>query len=373
MEFLCSTIDLSKAINTLTRIIPSKAYNKGYTYIKISTESGRIRLEASNELNSMQIRVLAQVSDAGECCLDGKLFAEIIRKQPADAVSIVLSGEKVIIKSGSAKQSLAVKPINEFPDVHPIDDPVEAYLPKDGLRECIASVEYATSTDETKKVLCGLLLEVGDGLLRMVAVDGFRFAMRDIPCDYTGEKIKIIIPKESAKEIFSLLGDCEDDEVRIVTDKQRLSMSFGQYKFVTTLITGAFIEYTRVIPESYKTVVKATAKNFRGAVDRSQTISRASKTNLISLELFDNHVHVSSAADFGEVDEDIQAERQGDGLKIAFDARLLMDALKQTDGEIEMGFNSPFSPISIREIGKKDRLNIVLPVRILGMKQEGNE
>ena len=60
-----------------------------------------------------------------------------------------------------------------------VDDEFSADIPQNKLKSMIKQVIFSVSNDETKAILNGVCLEFdSDNTLVMVALDGFRIAMR---------------------------------------------------------------------------------------------------------------------------------------------------------------------------------------------------
>ena len=76
-------------------------------------------------------------------------------------------------------------------------------------------------------------------------------------------------------------------------------------------------------------------------------------------------IHFSCTTSFGHAEDSCLCSGSGDGMRIGFNDRYLMDALRAAEGEkLRLMLNTPSAPIII-QAEKEDRyLYMVLPVRL---------
>lgn len=367
MDFTVNANEIAKAVNTLSHIATIRGSRKEYGYITVRADYSGIRLEATDGVIFMTAHLDAFVKDGGKCALDGKMLADVIKKQPGENISFSMADERVTIRSGKAKAQLAVKLLDDFPNEPQLSesDRFGYMLPVGGVMKCIANVCYAVSNDSLRPVLCGILLEVRDNHIRTVAIDGFRMAIQDHEYNQTAtDSKKIIIPKASAMELLSLLSDEKNETVRFDTDGKRLVVNSSGFVFNTSLTVGEFLDYERIAKSDIKTRVKVSCKALKGAVERSLIVARSAEKYLVALSFENEWLDVTSKAAEGETSERLDASMQGEPIRISFNGSYLLDALKHAgDGDIEFGLGSPVSPATVQNINDRSLFNMILPVR----------
>lgn len=367
MEFSAKTSELSNAVSILSHIITPRGAKQEYSYIALYAQGDEACFQATDGIIFMKATIPAYVTESGSCALDGKMLTDVVRKQPGFDTVIKTDGQRASIRSNLAKTQLSLKPLEDFPDEPELKNDKgqkrSVMLPAALLASCISGVEYATSSDALRPVLCGILLEVGEGYFRTVAVDGYRLAIREGECSHTGGTVAIIIPGQSAGEIVSLLSAEKNEEVEIESDGERMRIRSANIVFNSMLTAGTFIDYQRTIPENSAVLARVSCKELREAVDRSMIVGRAGK-RVISLRFDDGGIEVYTRADTGETNEIINCDVIGAPIKISFDGAYLLDALRQSgDSDLEIGLGTPVSPAVFRETGNKKLVNILLPVR----------
>ena len=99
-------------------------------------------------------------------------------------------------------------------------------------------------------------------------------------------------------------------------------------------------------------------------MERAAILIRGDKNNLITLEIENDGVNVSSASEIGNVAERVSAETDGVELNISMNAKYLLDALRALEEEkITISFNGAVSPFILQNAEKKESLYLILPVR----------
>lgn len=368
MNFQCVTQELAQAINVVSCCLSPRPTKESYSYIQIEADGDTVSVSATDGIMYMTANVDSQVEiiESGIIALDGKLLAAVVQKQQDHTILLTSNDKSCAIKSGKAKAQLSLRPAEDFPDMPPVSKTGKtAKVTQRDLKACIDYCSFCTSTDQTKKVLTGVLMDFTAGDLHMVGLDGFRSAMRHVKCEYDGEEIKCVVPKSSAVEIARLLDDSETP-VSLCMTKEYLHIWVGKFAFSTILLAGEYINVDRLIRNEYKTKALIDSRQFRGSVERAQVMASSGKNDLIFLHFENNTLQITSHSSDGSAADELDIGLQGEPLDIAFNVRYLIDLLKhESDGQIDVECLGKVSPAIIRPLGKSDRLQLVLPVRTL--------
>lgn len=370
MNFQCNTSDLASAIDVASRCLAPRPIKESYNYIQIEADGSVISVSATDGAMYMTANIDAQGNDiieSGIIALDGKLLTAIVQKQQESMISLTSNEKNCTIKCGKAKTQLPLRPAEEFPDMPPLPQASKSVkIAQRDLKACIDYVSFCTSNDQTKKVLTGVLLDFHENELLAVGLDGFRSAMRRVKCEYTGEQVKCVVPKESAVEIARLMDD-SDTPINIRMTKEYLHVWAGKTAFSTVLLTGEYINVEKLIRADCKTKALIDSRKFRGCVDRAQVMASNGKNDMIYLQFSGNTLQITSNSANGSAADELDIALQGEPLDIAFNVKYLIDMLKhEPDGQIDVECSGNVSPAIIRPLDQSDRLQIVLPVRILG-------
>lgn len=371
MKALVKTDDLYSIVNALSRVVTARGVMPEYGYIAVHTSENELFFRSTDGMVYLTAHLDAEIVEDGQFAVDGKIFFEIIKKLPDIETAIICDEKQITIISGNAKIKLPVRPVQHFPDEKPVKPENKVSVPVSAFVEGMVGVEYAQAAENNgRPILASTYLDFTDSLMRAVAIDGYRMAVREMKCDYQGEGFHVIIPRTSAREMVSLCSG--DDDVEIICDSQRVYMRRGNIHFSTGQLTGAYIDYQKVIPNQYKTRALLDVKEFRQAVERSLILCR-NASKLVQLTFENNETvaepvcRITSSGMDGEMSDCVPVYMEGEEQKIYFNASYLIDALKLSNAEhVEIFINNSVNAVKICEQGKNDRINVILPVRMFG-------
>ena len=235
-------------------------------------------------------------------------------------------------------------------------------------KDMISHVVFAIATDESRQILTGSLLEVNRSEARLVALDGFRLAMYKLfqPFELPAgvEVVSAVIPGKVLNELTKILPD-DDAFCTLLIDKGRMQCTFGNIRLSSVLLAGEYIDYRRILPSDFKTEALANKSNVQDAIERASLMAREGKNNLIKMSFRDDVLKISSNAELGDVEEEMEASLNGEPIDIAFNARYITDVIRNVpDEELCMKFNSSVSPCVVVPQKGNDYLYLILPVRV---------
>ena len=243
-------------------------------------------------------------------------------------------------------------------------------LPCGRFRDAIGKVLFAVSTDESRKILTGILMEVYPDETLLVGLDGFRLALQKITAENAvsvpgRQSLNAVAPGRILGEVGKMLPDTDDD-AQIIFNSSHIMYSFGAVRVYATLLTGEFIDYQKILPAAWSTEVKVVRSLFSDAIERCSLMAREGKNNLIYLQLrADGRMEMTANAERGDVHEELDIGITGNELQIAFNSRYMTDIIHNiSDEEIRMCFNSNVSPCMIKPVTGDNYTFLVLPVRV---------
>jgi len=329
-----------------------------------------LTLSASNlEITINTSPIDAEISMSGSVALDAKLFSEIVRKMPGEFISIdVDDNNTAIVKSGRSRLTIVGQAGEEFPvmsdaELVPVNDGYA--LPTQVLKDMIRQTIFSVSSDVTKMVLTGELLEIKDGMLRVVAVDMYRISYKATPLSADTVDSKVIVPARALNEIARMLPTEEDESVTIQLTGKRIIFAASSFTLTSNLLEGEFIRYDQIFNEDFLTVVEINRNDLLSAFERAVLIASENKTPPVKLEISDDDVVVSSTSERGETEDGVPCKTDGNALTISFNPRYFIEALRAVEDEnIMLKFNSQLSPCTIKGVDDNaDYKYLIVPLR----------
>ena len=369
MIFSMNSQDLLEGLNTVTRALSARPSKQILEGILISAEDNRIQMTCSDGSLVIEYTNAASIQEEGQAVLPGKLFTELIRKMPNGTVNISVTDRRTAsIRCMKNRSNLAVMNADEYPEIQPLQTGSAVKIPQNKLREMISRVVFAIATDESRQILTGSLLEVSRSEARLVALDGFRLAMQKIfqPFELPPEVevVKAIIPGKVLNELSRILPE-DDAFCTMLFDRNKMQCTFGNIRLSSGLLAGEYIDYRRILPSDFKTEARANRVSVQDAIDRASLMAREGKNNLIKMSFRDGLLKITSNAELGDVEEEMDASLVGDPVDIAFNARYIIDVIRNVSDEfLCMKFNSSVSPCVVVPEKGDDFIYLILPVRV---------
>src|ERR1700741_1129487 len=182
MKFTITRESLQQGLGAVAGSIPTRTTLPVLSNILIEAEDGAVRMSGTDLDTAVSVRVPAEIVEPGAITAPAKKLQEIARELPG-AVEISTQGDSIFISSGRTRFKLNGLPRDEFPAFPSVDFAESWRVTGAELQRLITHVSFAASTEETRPILNGVLWQLKDGEMRMVATNGHRLAKMTLPVD----------------------------------------------------------------------------------------------------------------------------------------------------------------------------------------------
>ncbi len=363
MKFSVEQNELALAINTAIKGVSSKNTIELLKGILFETYEDRLILTSNNLEIGIQTSINASIEDQGKVVIDARIISDIVKKLPSSYVDIKVDDSNVVtISSGLARFNIKGFDAEDFPMPVTIDDEDYKDIPADIFKEMIRKTSFAVSSDETKPLLMGELIEFRQDSINIVAIDGFRLAIKKSFGDFAVDYSKIVVPGKTLTEISRMINS-DSQIVKLGYDSKHAVFIIGDTIFTTRLLAGEFLNYNEILPKEFTTKVTVKVSDFLDSLERSAVVS---KNNLVKLDIKEDYIKLTAKNDeIGNLEEKIEIELEGNDLEIAFNSRYFIESIKNIDEEsITLQFNTNVSPCILKPVGDDSYTYLLLPVRI---------
>ncbi len=363
MKFTINQRELSKHINIAQKGISSRTTLQILDGILIESMKDKIKLTATDLEISIETFVNCQVVEEGSIVVNSRIFGDIIKKLPDAPINIEVNNNNINIKCENSEFNIIGNPGVDYPDLPIVEENDKFTLPKDLFKNAIRQTVFATTQDETRPTLTGVLLEIEDNQISFVSLDGYRLALRKIPIN-SDISLKIIIPGRSLNELNKILEDREEDII-ISSSTGQVLFNIGDTIVYSRLLEGQFFNYKDIMRKDHKTKVIVNKREFQNGLERASLLAKEEKANLVRLNVLDDNVIIRSNSEIGDVFEKISSNQDGENLNIAFNSRYILEGIKIMDAEeIELNFMGSLNPCIINGVDDESYTYLVLPVRL---------
>jgi DNA polymerase-3 subunit beta len=369
MRFTISREKLQEGLQAVTAAVPAKTTLPVLANLLIETTDRGIRLSATDLDIAVSTEVSADVETAGAITIPAKKLSEIARELPPSPVKIATSGEqRVTIECGRSKFKLLGLPRDEFP-TFPSVRFNESWRIKSGeLQKLISHTAFAVSNEESRPILNGVLWELREDRMRMVATNGHRLAKMELPVEGTGAPPgDLIVPPKALDQIKRLFP--AEEELEIARGDNHLGFRSPFTSVFTRLVEGPYPNYEQVIPKDNDRVCLADKIALSSALKRMSVIA-SDQTHRIKMSFNAGMLKFSvTTPDLGEAQDELPVQYDGDQLDIGFNATYMLEILRYMPTEqIRLTFKAPERAATIEPEGWDDPakyLCLVMPLRLM--------
>lgn len=365
MKFICEKNKLQEAISTAQKAVTGKSTMNILEGILLIAKDDELTLIGSDIDLSIETKIKADILEEGSIVVDSKLFGELIKKLPAAEIQIsTLENNSIEIICQKSNAVLKYMNSDEFPKLPKINENMIFSIPQKMLKGMIRGTIFATAQDEIRPILTGVKLEINNNKLNLAALDGLRLALRSENID-NDSTINAVIPGKTLSEVSKIIEDSEET-INITFTPNHILFNLGNTKIISRLLEGEFIDYASIIPDEYNLKVIVKKDEFLDCLERASLMSKDGNTNLVKLHIEDDIMVITSDSQLGKAREEMNIIMQGEPLKIAFNARFLIDVFKvMEEEEIVLELTSSVSPCVVKNKDKNNCTYLVLPVRFI--------
>ena len=347
MKFSIEQTRLVDVVNWVSRSLSTRPIQTALLGIVIEAEGNKVSLSGSDLETASRASTEAEIITPGKVLVPGKLLADISRSLPNKPVTIQLDGTRVLVNAGSAKFTLPVLPINEYPNLPDMPETLGS-IDAELFAHAISQVASAAGKDDSLPSLTGVHIEVNGENITMAATDRYRLAVRELtfsPAKPNTEAVALIRAR-TLIDATKTLATAKNINISLApaTSTDRLAGFQSEAKSTTTrLLDGTFPPYRHLIPQESLTTTVIEVAPFLDAVRRVALVT--DKTIPLKLTFAGNSVTLEAGGgDEAQANEVFEIQKTGEDLSIAFNPTYLLDGLHAV--------SAPYAQISFNTSGK---------------------
>lgn len=371
MKLTTTRKDLLEGVQMVAHAVSGRSSLPILQHIHLNAVSDGLKLTATDLEIGIECFVPAAVEIPGEATVPARLTQEVLSSLPdADVKMSDDATHSVQITCERSEYKLLGLSPTEYPPLPEVSDPTSFTVPAETLKEMIKQTIFAVSTEETRAILTGVLVEYDGVTLRMVATDTHRLTVRSHPVGVNAldAPITAVIPARSMNELARIVGDYEG-EVDVQIGGNQASFrpidDPRQTFLITRLIDGQFPAYQRVIPTTHTKRLTMATDEFLRAVRRASLVARDVSNRLIFSTNGEYLIIEAESGQSGKAHEEVEVVREGDDITLAFNARYLIDVLSVIDSEgVHLELTEPLRPAVIRPAEQDNYLCVLMPMAL---------
>lgn len=367
IRFSCEKALLLSAVTTASRAAAAKSAVPTLEGLLIEAESDKVRISGYDLKTGITASFNADVMESGSIVLNAKLFGDIIRKMPDDIVTVDTDDALMtIITCSVSKYQIVGTQSEDYPELPLVDCQNSVSVQEKTLKAMISQTNFAVSDNDARPIHTGTLFEIEEGVLTMVAVDGYRLALRrEKISEEKKDSFSFVVPGSALSEVEKIASDSEE-QIQITLGTKHIMFTIGDTTLISRRLEGEFLNYKNSIPQSGKYNIKASRRAVIESVERVSLIISDKLKSPVRCTFTDGILQLATMTALGKASDECPVEGNGENLEIGFNNKYLLDAFKAAPADsVVMQLTTSVTPCVIVPPGDDDSfLYMILPVRL---------
>lgn len=366
MKFTIERSHFIKSLQQVSGTLGGRATLPILGNLLLSVDNNQLSMTATD----LEVELISRVSlegdfEAGSITVPARKFLDICRGLPDDAViTVLLEGDRVQVRSGRSRFSLATLPANDFPNIEDWQSEVEVSLTQAELRGLVEKTQFSMANQDVRYYLNGMLLEIDGNTLRSVATDGHRMAVSQTTLEQEFANKQIIVPRKGILELVKLL-DAPEQAVVLQIGSSNLRAEVNNFVFTSKLVDGRFPDYRRVLPQSTNKTLLAGCDELRQAFSRAAILSNE-KFRGVRVNLADQQMRITANnPEQEEAEEMLDVDFTGEAIEIGFNVSYVLDVLNTLRcNQVRISMSDANASALIENVDDDSAMYVVMPIRL---------
>jgi len=246
--------DLLKALQTVSRALPTVTAIMELTYLKLSVKGDRLQIAATDLRTYIATEIEAIVERPGEILVSGQFFQEVVQAlqgyeekrvilevQPNRRVSLTLEGE-------TPRYDLSGRDADEYPAIELITPLSEFTVSGKVLKSALRfGIHASAKSENTVQGFCGARITLEASRLVVAAQDGWRLSESSRPASFmVTSPVQWLLPLSVINDWMKLLPDTD---LTISSGDNKVLLKVSDTVYQTVLAEGNFMDYEGFFPE----------------------------------------------------------------------------------------------------------------------------
>ena len=382
MKLIFNKTKMSAFVAPLMCAVSGKSTLTSIEGILIEAKKPDICIMTTYDLEKgIRIQAEAKVIEEGAFIINAQKFNQTLKVMDGDEITLTIDEQKLLasIESGKSVHRMNALAGTDFPMLPKLESDRSFSISEGKLRQMLTKVMYAMGVNDQRPVLNGCYFEVRQDSLLLVSCDSYKLAkcflsteIQNTGAEGTVLDFDFIVPSKTVNELFRMLDDDEEKQVRVIMTRKNIIFLMDEFVFFSRLVDGRYIDYERIIVKTHKISVKINREALLSALERAALITEeriaGSVRSSVKLELSGELMKVHAVSGAGSTYDEIDIEHQGEDLLIAFNNRYLMDSVRAcTADELMISLSSPLTSINIEpscEMQGMEEKFMLLPVKM---------
>ncbi len=329
-------------------------------------ENQLVMTGTDTEIQIVSIVAVENIKETGSITIPARKLLDICRLLPNNVdISFEMQEDKVKLVSGRSRFSLSTLPAEHYPEFSESHYDYQFFINTGKFKNALEKTIFCMANQDVRYYLNGLLLNISNSKLKLVASDGHRLSVyEDEIGQATGYEARIIIPRKAVQELSRLLDD-KDSELDIQFSNNHIKVIYKNVVFSSKLIDSKFPDFSKVFNQEFLSPLLIQKQLFKEALSRVAILANE-KYRGVSFNISGDVLKLDAHnPEHDQADEELIIDYKDQDLNISFNAQYLLDAVSNLDSEMAvLTIAKNASSCFIEESDQKLYKFIVMPIRM---------
>lgn len=329
----------------------------------------------------VRVTIEAVVIEEGKYIVNAQKFNQTIKVMMGDEISLNIDAKlSACITCGKSSHRMTALMPDSFPMIPDLTSDRSFIISQSVVKNMINQVSFAMGINDTRNILNGCYAQIRDDSITLVACDSYKLAKVSKQTTLENKNtnndahlnFNFIIPSKTVIELQKMLCDDEESVTQIYITRKNIVFLIGEITFFSRLVDGDYIDYDRIIVKNHKIDVEVDRKELIYALERAALITEERIANSVrshvKFDLVDGLLKISAVSSAGSTYDELEVNKNGDDLIIAFNNRFLTDSIRACNAEkIKLSLSSPLTSMNIEPLEAEENseeIFMLLPVRM---------
>ncbi|WP_426668604.1 DNA polymerase III subunit beta [Mucilaginibacter sp. McL0603] len=370
MRFIVSTSTLLKQLQSVSGALSNSTVLPILENFLFEIKDGNLTISATDLQTSMTTSLTVEAKENGRIAIPSRILLDTLKSLPEQPIAFNIDDNTfaIEISAGDGKYKLSGENGEDFPKIPVVENASSVNLPASVLAEAINKTIFAVSNDELRPAMTGVYCQLSTSSLTFVATDAHklvRYRRKDAKAASTAS---FILPKKALNLLKSALPS-EDINVSVEYNSTSAFFKFSNINLVCRLIDERYPDYEAVIPQNNPNKLTIDRQSFLSSLNRVAIYANKT-THQVRLKINGSELNISSEdIDFAnEAHERLTCQYDGEDIEIGFNARFLIEMLKNLScEEVMLEMSTPNrAGLLLPQNGdeNEDVLMLVMPVML---------
>lgn len=371
LKFAGDAKHLADTISVAASVAPAKSTRPVLQNLLLIGHDGVLDVVGSDMEVSIRVRLeQVEVHQDGRILVNASRFLQILRELAGEQVEIETDERAgCVIRTGDSRFQVMGEDAEDYPEQAPWPKEGAFRLKADDLVEMIRRTHFAAHPEKTRYAMNGILLDMKDGRVHLVATDGKRLSMCERALGFEAESpIHVVVPTKGMTLLQRVVKTGEE-HIEVSVGASEVYLRSATALVTARLVEGHFPPYEDVLPKDHDKKLTLPRESFLCSLRRAALLG-TKDSQAVRFKFDREGIELTSRVpEVGESRVSFPADYPYDALEIGFNPTYFADLLKVlTTPEFTLELKDERSAAVIRGEGDDGQVFVylVMPLNLGG-------